>query len=582
MPNDKTPAAGNSGGPTLAVPDPWTSSTEDWVDYAIVRGLPRDRVGHDHIGLLIDGKRVSPLDSIDAILSAVNQKSRTGTAEPAATPAQPKQQGQQKGPGLKAVIDHIEDHYEFHLTEHGELFAIDLEASALPIMVGAKGARVTRKVKAHFWKERDTNVAGKVLDDAMEILIAKWSEAADRVPLHLRSYADRDVVVIDLGMPGSSRCVVIRPGKWSVEDEPPDGIFFRRPASLMPLPEPAEAGSWDGLREALGLDADDERWLLARGWLVASVFGDIPRPILFPIGPPGSGKTMTGHAILNVLDPRAELGSSFGKSLDDDQVKASSRFLVGYDNLTSVSESLSDHVCRLVTGDSTEKRTLYSDDGLTVLAYKRTGVMTAVTLPYFRSDALERVIPLYFERRETRKAERALKAAFEAAHPAALAALCDGVARVLDRLSGIIAANPHGPRMADYWMVLLAYDEQVAEAYRQSVRTTLQEAGEQDPFASAIRDWVAADSLGHRSGSATELLVEWKKWMHESHFFGLPNDTYVPKDGTRFSSALTRATETLGAIGVRVESRKSNGRRITHIHYVKPQEGDMTNQEQAS
>lgn len=571
MANEQTPAAGNSGGPPLSVPNPWTSSHEDWVAFAVGSGLSPDRIGHDFAGLLIDGKRVSTTQAADAILHALNRQPKA--AAPGQPQQQPKQQGQQKGPGLKAVIDYIEDHYEFHLTEHGELFAIDVTTSALPIMVGAKGARITRKVKAHFWKEQDVNVAGKVLDDAMEILIAKWAEAADHVSLHLRSYAGRDLVVIDLGNPGSSRCVVIRPGKWSVEDEPPDGIYFRRPASLMPLPEPAETGSWDGLRETLGLADDDERWLLSRGWLIASVFGDIPRPILFPIGPPGSGKTMTGHAILNVLDPRAELGSSFGKSLDDDQVKASSRFLVGYDNLTSVSESLSDHVCRLVTGDSTEKRTLYSDDGLTVLAYKRTGVMTAVTLPYFRSDALERVIPLYFERRETKTAERALKAAFEAAHPAALAALCDGVARALNRLPEILEANPQGPRMVDYWMVLLAYDEQVAEAYQQSTKSTLREAGEQDPFASAIRDWVMADEpRRRREGSSTELLVDWKTWMAQSHFFAMPNDTYVPKDGTRFSSALTRATETLAAIGVRVETRKTNGKRITTITYFKPEE----------
>ncbi|MBZ5737512.1 hypothetical protein [Nocardioides mangrovi] len=576
MANDiKTAADVSSGGPTARgsspparLPEIWDSAAQ-WVAYGLARGLTSERIRHDKSLLYVDGKPVDTYDARDAIGRALESHS-SATPAPAPSGQRPKQQ--EKGPGLKQIIAHIEDHFDFYLTEDGDLFAIEVGAPALPIMLGARGTRLARKVKAHFWNEKDANVPGKVLDDAMEILIAKWAEAGERVTLHLRAYADGGLVVIDLGIPGSSRCVAIRPGNWSVEDQPPAGIFFRRPASLQPLPEPAEDGSWDGFRETLGLAADDERWLLARGWLVASVFGDVPRPILFPIGPPGSGKTNTGHAIVNVLDPRKELGSSFGKSLDDDQVKASSRFLVGYDNLTSVSENLSDHVCRLVTGDSTEKRTLYSDDGLTVLAYKRTGVMTAVTLPYFRSDALERVIPLYFERRETKVAERALRSAFEAAHPAALAALCDGVARVLDRLPDVMAANPQGPRMVDYWMVLLAHDEQCAEAYRLSTKSTLREAGEQDPFASAIRDWVATDALCIKSGTATDLLVAWKRWMGEAgNFFG-PHDTYVPRDGTRFSAALTRATETLAAIGVRVDSRKSNGRRVTTINYLKPEE----------
>ena len=84
---------------------------------------------------------------------------------------------------------------------------------------------------------------------------------------------------------------------------------------------------------------------------------------------------------LSLIEPVESLGKEPGRNERDDSIAARGRFLVGYDNITTVSQNTSDWLCRLVTGVTDDRRALYSDDDLRPIAYKRSGVATSITVP---------------------------------------------------------------------------------------------------------------------------------------------------------------------------------------------------------
>lgn len=402
------------------------------------------------------------------------------------------------------------------------------------------------------------------------MVAAQAEELTTSTQLHLRCAHDpvAGAVVLDLGQPGTARCVVVTRTGWQVQDAPPTGCYFRRPGSLLALPDPTPGGSLEPLRELLGFAPEDDRWHLARGWLTVAPLATIPRPLMVPLGAAGSGKTTRARCLVSVLDPREELGSSFGRNADDDRVTAYSRFLVGYDNLSSVSETVSDHIARLVTGETAEKRRNYSDTDTVSITYRRSGVITAITLPTLRPDALERIVPLHLDRMtpQARTSETRLRHRFADAHPGILGAVLDGLVRVLDGLPALLAADPQTVRMKDYSLALLALDPSAFDAYQRSAAGVLTAAAEDDPLVAVVREYVAARQAATQ---AAEVVIEPKIAYADMTPIALrAGSAWWPRDPAALSRALVRASGPLAAVGIEFEpdasgTRKTTGRRWT-------------------
>jgi hypothetical protein len=369
-----------------------------------------------------------------------------------------------------------------------------------------------------------------------------------------------------------------------VQDNPPDGVLFRRSGSTKPLPDPTSEGSLDPLRQLLGYEPDDHRWKLVRGWLVGAAVPDIARPVLLFVGQPGCAKTTRGRLTLSVLEPHTELGSSFGKNIKDDQVKALGRYLVGYDNINSVSEAVSDHLCRLVTGDEVDTRKLYTDSDMRTISYRRSGVLTALAMPNLRADALQRLIVVTVDpiTEDERKGENGFLARFAEQHPVILAGLCDALAGMLARLPDARAESRKRPRMADYADVLAAYDEAAARAYEANDREGMVDAAEASPFVGAVCRWLEKDtkSVAHTTGPNGSTVQMWEgtpteAWKLARQHLATLDDwdrqrtaPAWPVDAARFVDELTVVAAPLRAVGVTFERRKSNGRRVLQIRRV--------------
>ncbi|SHN62686.1 hypothetical protein SAMN05660350_01083 [Geodermatophilus obscurus] len=500
---------------------------------------------------------------------------RTDTADAAATPSKGK--GSKGGDGegrLTAddVVTFIEANYRLGRSTDGLLFAVPTYAGSNRI------AREVRSIRSdvlrRFREDRRARtgkgvvIGSEIMTAALGLVAALAEDAQEHPePVALRAaQVGDDRIVLDLG-DTTGRVVDVTPTGWTVVDPSESVPLFRRSAAVQPLPEPVRGGSLDTLRDLLGLDAEDRRWLLIRGWLVGSLFAEVPRPILWATGSQGSGKSVRTRMVLSVIEPTDSLGKEPGRNERDDSTAARGRFLVSYDNITNVSQATSDWLCRLVTGVTDDRRALYTDEDLRPVSYRRSGVATSITLPPgLGSDALERIalVPLDRVPDSERRGEAGLWSAYRAAHPEILGAVLDDVVRVLRHLEDVKREAHPRPRMADYADVLRALDRGLGldedaghlAAYVGAVDESLADRALDDPFTAAVLALVD-QRRGHWRGRPDALLPLLS--TAEGTPFDLPK--WWPNTPRALGIQLRRAEEALRHAGVAVSYGKSNGAR---------------------
>jgi hypothetical protein len=279
--------------------------------------------------------------------------------------------------------------------------------------------------------------------------------------------------------------------------------------------------------------------------------------------------------ILNVVDPAQELGSPPGKNERDDTTAAAARYLPSFDNVGSVSASVSDWLCRLVTGLANSRRALYTDDDLRTSTIRRSGIATSIFLPHgLGPDARERLVVVPLERisAENRQTEAALLRKFDRLRPKIIGAMLDDLVGVLARRSALTQAAEHGElgqglqRMGDYHLGLIALDQHIAkkehgearfaEAYAESVQRGLADAAEDDPLTAGVLDMLSKQP-GHKwEGTAGALLKALALYRPDDPRAGWPHTA------KGMGNEITRAEETLHAAGVTVQRPTKRGARL--------------------
>jgi len=140
------------------------------------------------------------------------------------------------------------------------------------------------------------------------------------------------------------------------------------------------------------------------------------------------------------------------------------------------------------------KRSLYSNDDVSVLAFQRVVGMTTIDAGALRGDLGERLLLVELDPipKSKRRPASEVMTDYEAARPAILGAILDLAAKVLAVLPTVEVKEL--PRLADYAKILAALDqvtewETLPEFFALADEIT-QSVIEADPFADAIRAFV--------------------------------------------------------------------------------------------
>ncbi|MGW2365118.1 hypothetical protein ACWCZ5_05985 [Streptomyces sp. NPDC001667] len=459
-----------------------------------------------------------------------------------------------------------------YLRRSGVPYAVPWGGPAIAVPLRAQAHSSTGSLRQQLTREYINSYKGtpsqSALADAVNALDALSIEAPEG-DVWLRVAPDpRDPAVtwLDLGRP-DGQSVRIAPDGWTLTTpDPEEGPVWRRSKLVgeLPLPE-RPAGGWQTAMASFAelLPFTETTLPLAVAWVLAALRPSLPRPIAYLTGEQGTGKSTSGRMLVGLLEGvRAPLRQP-PASIRDFGVTASAGWILPMDNLSSISDDLSQALCRAVTGDAQTGRALYSDDDVSVLDYQRPVLLTGIDVGAVDNDLAERMMPLELQAITKRRTITELWGAYERAHPQLLGALLDLAVLVWADLPAAAEDLAHLPRMADFAELLHALDRvtgwQGLRAFYATQDGLVDTVLDGQPVTAALRDWALSPAfpVGGWTGTMTELhtLLSARSMAGERW----------PRTPGVLSARLRKAAPALRSRGINIVAPTSNkhGRKYT-------------------
>jgi hypothetical protein len=290
---------------------------------------------------------------------------------------------------------------------------------------------------------------------------------------------------------------------------------------------------------------------------IVSLFmlSDLPKPIIVPSGPQGTGKSTLQEHIKRLVDPN----NTLTVTAQVDPVQAiqalSHSYLTIFDNVSEIKDWFSDLLCRVVTKTGFSKRQLYTDDTDFHYSFMSAIGFNGLNVTATKADLLERILKISLDPIDANDREKLVRINknFEKMLPHLLAFIFDTIHKVLLRLGEV---NLRGlPRMAD-WAELgeliarvLGYEPGVfIDAYKENLGLTSGEAIESNPVAIAVLDFMRDQATWY--GSATQLLDELARSEGAKGHSSTLRSAAWPKTGHRLTNSLGAILANLRDMGI--------------------------------
>lgn len=356
----------------------------------------------------------------------------------------------------------------------------------------------------------------------------------------------------------TTRTLVISPDGWRLANAPSQRITVT--AGAKAVGNPVECADISVLSNWLHVSP------MLYIWALASLHPGREHPILFLRGEQGAGKSTIMTALVQSLDAAAPTRMQM-PGRKDMPVVAASRWLLPFDNVSSIDANASDLICRIATGAGISKRQLYTDQGTVSLDISRPIIINGISDVSDRPDLLDRSLTLNVTKPAERSSDGDIWERLSLAQPQILGFLAGALSRCLradwkrlgtshrmDALLGWAAGGLEG--LADLDGAAAEIDS-AAKAARGAVVDT-------DPLASAVR---ALASYGRFEMPPIEafvkLSVQGDKLKATARFGDWPRS--VPEMIDR----LRRLSPALRSKGVRCDVSDAGGNVIVIIEPIR-------------
>jgi hypothetical protein len=465
----------------------------------------------------------------------------------------------------------------FHSPNMDGYATVPLEGRRETWSLKSKGFR--RWLNRLYFQAKDKTAGGQAVQDAIATLEGQALFDGPECHVHVRLAEHGGKIYLDLADP-QWQAVEVDAAGWRIVSDPP--VKFRRTKGLLPLPVPLTGGSIDELRPFVNVAGDDD-WRLLVAWLVQALRPRGPYPVLCHHGEQGSAKSTTARVIRSLTDPSSAPLRCQPRDERDLMIAATNSWTVAFDNLSYLSEWLSDALCRLATGGGFSTRELYTDDEETIFDAMRPCILTSIEDVATRGDLLERAIILCHPQipDDKRRTEGEFWAAFEMVRPRILGAL-------LDAVSGAMCELPHTgiqflPRMADFATWVTAAESTLGwepGSFLKSYTGNQQEANEltldASPVVAPLRQF--AESKGEWEGTAGDLLNELTAIVGEA----VAKSKDWPKKPNVFSGKLRRLAPNLRKTGIYIDFDRDKTKQRKRIIRVFVQQEEVDKSSSAS
>jgi hypothetical protein len=400
--------------------------------------------------------------------------------------------------------------------------------------------------------------------------------------VHLRVAGHGGKIYIDL-CNAEWEAVEITKDGWEIVGSDAVPIRFVRSNIMRPLPRPTRGGSVEELRRLLTLSGDSDEnkgaWSLVLAWLMQSLRPNSGQyPVLILLGGHGTAKSTTLEMLRELVDPAVVPHEHSYKDVREVYIECVASWVLAMDNLSSLTDWLSDTICRLATGGGFKTRTLFTNRDQEVFKAKRPVIMNGISDVASKADLLDRalLVDLPVIRAADRRYLEELKADFHEHQSSILGALFDAMAAGLRSVEGVDLSG-RLPRMADFarWAVAtetaLGIEEGTfMQAYAGSRGSATETALEAEPIWRVLYELAKEhDSDGRWMGNMKELLGELNAMETDN---ALKHSKDWPKTERKLSDIIKRLGPALLELGIhieRVSKSKREGRRY-YLYYHEP------------
>jgi hypothetical protein len=428
-----------------------------------------------------------------------------------------------------------------------------------------------RHLEGLYYKETKRNsgqgegIPDKLLKETIKRLRVMALHDGEENKVSLRVGAENTrTLYIDL-CDKQRRVVRISPTGWKVEDQPP--VFFRRTHYMLPLPIPERGGSLDELEPFLNIIPD--LFVLVKGWLLTALCSSGPYPLMVLIGPAGSAKSTFTKILRDLTDPNMNPYSGSPHDYREFKVAALNNHVLAYDNLSSLSPTVSDALCRqAVGGGGTERRYHTNKDEVRFPYTANPIILNAITELVTRPDLVERSIILHLEHIDSKRTEAALTRAYNAKRGRIFAGLLDLMVEGVRNLPTVRSESSIRMVEAITWCGACGLAS-FGDCYSKTLRGNYQAVVENNVFARGIV------ALMEQQVRWTGIMSELQKTLEESGY-------RLPKRANELSNDLKEmepALRTGHGIAVKRLKRGAHGRPIEILKVSSssssPEEGEL-------
>jgi putative DNA primase/helicase len=181
----------------------------------------------------------------------------------------------------------------------------------------------------------------------------------------------------------------------------PSHFRFLRGAGMLPLVEPDLDCPASALPKLLGefLEADENTLMLLTAWLIGTVRPEGPYPVLIVNGEQGSGKSTALRLLRRIIDPHALDMRTPPEDQRDLQAMVRNSFVLAFDNVSYISNKMSDALCVISTGTGAQGgRALYTNAEESAVRVCRPVALNGIPDVVERGDLLDRSMQIHLPR----------------------------------------------------------------------------------------------------------------------------------------------------------------------------------------
>ena len=434
-----------------------------------------------------------------------------------------------------------------------------------------KGSDFEDLIKSLFWKEFKKSMSGSMIKDIKESFsaIAKFGEnSIGVIELSNRLASDNNKIVYSLGN-AAWKAVVVTDEGWQIEKEP---ALFKKYAHQKPQHDPIPGGDANDIFKFLPV-TDENTKLLLLTYLILCFVPNISKPLLVLHGPQGSGKSTISNILKRLVDPSMVALNDFPASKNELIQVLHQSYMTVFDNLSQITNSQSDTLCRAVTGGSFQKRKLYTDSDSIIFKFKRCVVINGIDCIAKRADLLDRSILVGVPRLAADRCvpERVIVEKFNSMLPSILGGIFDVLSKAM-KILPTVQLDSH-PRMADFAKCGYAVAEALGvggpkfiEAYYENIEGHNRQVVEDNQVTTSLIQFMKTIPEIKWSGLMSELLDSLNKTNEK---LGIcVSQKEWPKNASHLSREMNKVKVNLEGVGIKFETQRvTNGTNIS-IGYV--------------